>query len=168
MYSLLGTELLFTEKPKTCEVVVFVLFFNHQILGGEKYVSVKLMTGKQIYKESPYPIINSISNALLKLFPCKLSMYVNWFNLHFPSTQNFNANCFFHIPFQVLPNLTTRERPVDKVKVWSEPDSYLCMDHVVNEHEKPSFLFGGATSELGNSVCVLLGTQRHSSQLEQS
>ncbi|XP_049470062.1 uncharacterized protein LOC125910335 [Panthera uncia] len=60
---------------------------------------------------------------------------------------------------QVLPNLAIREKPVDKVKAWGEPDSYLCMDHVVNEHQKPYFLFGGVASDPRNYVSVLRSTQ---------
>lgn len=66
---------------------------------------------------------------------------------------------FFYAPFQVLPNLAIREKPVDKVKAWGEPDSYLCMDHVVNEHQKPYFLFGGVASDPRNYVSVLRSTQ---------
>ena len=52
-------------------------------------------------------------------------MYVNLFNLHFPSVQTFNINCFPHAPFQDMPNIMTRERKVDKVKVCGEPD-FIC------------------------------------------
>ena len=52
----------------------------------------------------------------------KRQMYVNLFNLQFPSVQTFNINCFLHALFRDLTNLMTRERQVDKVKVCSEPD----------------------------------------------
>ena len=78
----------------------------------------------------------------------KYQMYVNLFNLQFPSVQTFNINCFLHAPFQDLPNLMTRERQVDKVKVCSEPDfPHLGTDHVVYEHDKPHFLSGGGVTQ---------------------
>ena len=53
--------------------------------------------------------------------------FVNLFNLQFLSLLTFNINCFLHAPFQDVPNLMTREKQVDKVKVCGEPDFFPCM-----------------------------------------
>ena len=37
-------------------------------------------------------------------------MYVNLFNLQFPSVQTFNINGFLHAPFQDLPKVMVKEK----------------------------------------------------------
>ena len=65
-------------------------------------------------------------------------MYVNLFNLQFPSVQTFNINCFLHAPFQNLPNIMTREKQVDKVKICDEPDS----SHILKAMVFPVITYG--------------------------
>ena len=73
-------------------------------------------------------------------------MYINLFNLQFLSLQTFNINCFLHAPFQDLPNLMTRERKVDKVKVCGEP-VFICTQTMWSMNMTPYFLFEGVTQE---------------------
>ena len=87
-------------------------------------------------------------------------MYVNLFNLQFPSVQTFNVNCFLYAPFQDLPNLMTRERKVDKVKVCGEP-VFICTQTTWSMNMTPYFLFGRSHTETSYYVYVLPGTQRH-------
>ena len=87
-------------------------------------------------------------------------MYVNLFNLQFPSVQTFNINCFLHAPFQDLPNLVTRERKVDKVKVCGE-QVFFCTQTMWSMNMTPYFLFGRSHTGTSYYVYVLPGTQRH-------
>ena len=68
-------------------------------------------------------------------------MYVNLFNLQFLSLLTFNINCFLHAPFQDVPNLMTRERKVDKVKVCGEP-VFICTQTMWSMNMTPYFLYG--------------------------
>ena len=67
-------------------------------------------------------------------------MYVNFFNLQFSSIQTFNINCFLHAPFQDLPNIKTRERKVDKIKVCGEPN-FIFTQITWSMNMTPYFLF---------------------------
>ena len=87
-------------------------------------------------------------------------MHVNLFNLQFPSVQTFNINCFLHAPFQDLPNLMTRERKVDKLKVCGEP-VFICTQTTWSMNMTPYFLFGRSHTGTSYHVYVLPGTQRH-------
>ena len=87
-------------------------------------------------------------------------MHVSLFNLQFPSVQTFNINCFLHAPFQDLPNLMTRERKVDKVKVCGEP-VFICTQTTWSMNMTPYFLFGRSHTGTSYHVYVLPGTQRH-------
>ena len=87
-------------------------------------------------------------------------MYVNLFNLQFPSVQTFNVNCFLYAPFQDLPNLMTREVKVDIVKVCDEP-VFICTQITWSVNMTPYFLFGRSHTGTSYYVYVLPGTQRH-------
>ena len=84
-------------------------------------------------------------------------MYVNLFNLQFPSIQTFNINCFLHAHFQDLPNIKTRERKVDKIKVCGEPD-FIFTQTTWSMNMTPYFLFRRSHSGTRYYVYVLPGT----------